>query len=152
MGRSPSERIAACLYLLAAAQACLPEAVPPKREPPSPVEANRPEALEAVPTSSTAIRVDTPTATATPKWISEPEDSSEVVYGVGRSLPLKNRALARMVAENRARSAIARALSPSGKGASGRRLEGVEIIDHWTDPVSGAIFARARLRREASTP
>lgn len=78
-------------------------------------------------------------------------DDSGAVYGVGRAR-MANQTLARATAENRARAAIARTLDGKKSGWVEAELRGVEIVDHWTDPGSGAIFARARLMLDAPSP
>ena len=65
------------------------------------------------------------------------------LYAVGRAPPMKNRALARAVASNRARARLVRALGENGVSIS--HISGVDIVEHWTDPRTGAMFARARL-------
>jgi hypothetical protein len=83
-----------------------------------------------------------------PAWVREGWGATgDAVWAVGRAAGIRNPALARSVADNRARAALARALERSPRPEVVARLEGVEIIERWTDPRTGTIFARARLRR-----
>lgn len=98
--------------------------------------------------STTAAQTDVPALDAKrpprPAW-AYADGVTEVdgfVYAVGRATGIRNSGLARAVAENRARAMIAHYV---GKNAEeGATLAGVDIVDHWTDPRSGSMFARAR--------
>ena len=80
-----------------------------------------------------------------PQWV---EDGSQAkddyIYGVGSASGIKNHALARMTADNRARAEIAKQLSPTGAAT----LNGVQIVDHWIHPLDGTIYSLARLPKK----
>lgn len=77
-----------------------------------------------------------------PRWVRKEVVEAGFVFGVGRVRGVENRALARMTAENRARADVIRQL---GVG-EGEGVSGIDIVDHWTDPRSGSMFARARFK------
>lgn len=89
-----------------------------------------------------------------PAWArrgSHEEDGAS--YAVGLAGGISNPALARRTAENRARAALARHLEGRGESFSATRMAGIEIVDVWTDPVTGAMVARARRAASpAATP
>lgn len=107
-------------------------------------------------------------------------DSSRVFYGVGFVSGIKNQALARSTADNRARAEIAKtfetysaslmkdymASTTAGdqsatseeqhveqavKTFSAATLSGVQIVDHWFHPSDGSVYALARLDLESFT-
>lgn len=75
-------------------------------------------------------------------------------YGVGTATGIKNAALARTTADNRARAEIAKLVGTKteiteGDGSARVRtfaatLTEVEIVDHWVDPSDGTVYALAR--------
>ena len=100
-------------------------------------------------------------------------------YGVGHAVGIKNAALAKNTAENRARAEIARAievysawlmknylasikLDTTGdpqleadpvdqaiKALCAACLSQVQVVDHWVQPVDGSVYAMARLDVQA---
>lgn len=113
-----------------------------------------------------------------PPWVQHgsglaTEDGGRVFFGVGSVSGIKNHALARTTAENRARAELAKLFEHFSatlvkdymqllsqnpalrseeqhvglwiKTFSATTLSGVEIIDHWFGPVDGTIYALARL-------
>ncbi|MBI2372955.1 MAG: LPP20 family lipoprotein [Deltaproteobacteria bacterium] len=99
---------------------------------------------------------------------------TKVFYGVGSASGIKNTSLLRSTSENRARSEIGKTfevytaslmkdfqqsitagdfsasseeqlVSNAVKTFSAQTLNGVQIVDHWIHPVSGEMFALARL-------
>jgi len=105
-------------------------------------------------------------------------DSGRVFYGVGSVTGIKNHALARTTADNRARAELAKqfevysaslmkdyaASTMAGdatseeqnvesviKTFSAQTLSGVQIVDHWFHPGDGTVFALARLDLNAFT-
>ena len=105
-------------------------------------------------------------------------DTGRVFYGVGSVTGIKNHALARTTADNRARAELAKqfevysaslmkdyaASTMAGdatseeqnvesviKTFSAQTLSGVQIVDHWFHPGDGTVFALARLDLNAFT-
>lgn len=101
-------------------------------------------------------------------------ESGRVFYGVGAASGIRNKALARTTSDNRARAEVQKifqtysaslmkdymASTTAGdmsatseeqhveqavKTFSAGTLSGVEIVNHWTDPSDGTIYALARL-------
>jgi hypothetical protein len=101
-------------------------------------------------------------------------EAGRVFYGVGSVTGIKNHALARTTADNRARAEIAKifevysaslmkdymASTTAGdmsasseeqhveqaiKTFSAATLSGVQIVDHWFHPVDGTVYALAQL-------
>lgn len=95
-----------------------------------------------------------------PEWVhTAVELRSDGAFAVGRAPASANRGLARSIAGNRARARLARALTeaagPDGlsrKGADESHTSGVAIVAYWTDPASGAIFARAEVSHTTPRP
>ncbi len=104
-------------------------------------------------------------------------DAGRVFYGVGAASGIKNKALSRTTADNRARAEIQKVfktysaslmkdymasttagdMSASSeeqhveqavKTFSAGTLHGVEIVNHWTDPSDGTLYSLARLDME----
>jgi len=120
-----------------------------------------------------------PAAPAGPAWVNKGSgafdvDKGKVFYGVGIASGIKNRALLRSTADNRARAEIAKILetyvavlakdymasttagdmSASSeeqhveqalKTFSKTTLHGARIIDHWRDPADGSLFSLCEL-------
>ena len=120
-----------------------------------------------------------------PEWVMKGSgafggESGRVFYGVGSVSGIKNHALARTTADNRARAEIAKifetysaslmkdymAATTAGDGTasseeqhveqaiktfSATTLSGVQIVDHWFHPVDGSVYALARLDLESFT-
>ncbi len=118
-----------------------------------------------------------------PKWVWKgsgafDEDEGKVFYGVGLASGIKNRALLRATADNRARVEVAKVLetyvaalakdymasttagdmSASSeeqhveqalKSFTKATLHGATIVDHWVDPDDGTLFALCKLDLEA---
>lgn len=92
-----------------------------------------------------------------PEWVTMGSrlangDGKRVVYGVGAASGIKNVALARATADNRARAEIAKTFEVEVKIEGDRTktwaaqtLNGVEIVDHWIHPKDGTIYALARV-------
>jgi len=114
-----------------------------------------------------------------PEWVTKGSgafggEEGRVFYGVGEVSGIKNHALARTTADNRARAEIAKifevysaslmkdymASTTAGdmsasseeqhveqaiKTFSAATLSGVQIVDHWFHPTDGSVFALARL-------
>ncbi len=113
-----------------------------------------------------------------PEWVNKGSGAfggeKRVFYGVGAASGIKNHALARSTADNRARAEISKVfevysaslmkdymasttagdMSASSeeqhveqavKTFSANTLNGVEIVDHWIHPTDGTIYALARL-------
>lgn len=82
------------------------------------------------------------------------EEGRPVAYGVGAAGGIRNLALARAAADNRARAALARALiEHRGRPTTDKiraTLTGVRIVEHWTDPSDGTVYALARLETRAA--
>ena len=105
-------------------------------------------------------------------------DAGRVFYGVGSVTGIKNHALARTTADNRARADLAKvfetysaslmkdymASTMAGDAVSEERhvenviktfsaqtLSGVQVVDHWFHPADGTVFALARLDLNAFT-
>ena len=105
-------------------------------------------------------------------------DAGQVFYGVGSVTGIKNHALARTPADNRARADLAKvfetysaslmkdymASTMAGdavseeqhvenviKTFSAQTLSGVQVVDHWFHPADGTVFALARLDLSAFT-
>ena len=105
-------------------------------------------------------------------------DAGRVFYGVGSVTGIKNHALARTTADNRARADLAKvfetysaslmkdymASTMAGdavseeqhvenviKTFSAQTLSGVQVVDHWFHPADGTVFALARLDLNAFT-
>jgi hypothetical protein len=105
-------------------------------------------------------------------------EAGRVFYGVGAASGIRNKALARTTADNRARAEIQKTfetysaslmkdymasttagdMSKSSeeqhveqaiKTFSAGTLSGVEIVNHWTDPNDGTIYSLARLNINA---
>ena len=105
-------------------------------------------------------------------------EAGKVFYGLGSVSGIKNHALARTAADNRARAEIAKTfevysaslmkdymasttagdMSASSeeqhveqaiKTFSAQTLSGVQIVDHWYHPTDGTVFALARLDLDA---
>lgn len=114
----------------------------------------------------------------TPEWVSRGGGAyggeKEVLYGVGASSGIKNVALARSRADNRARADVQKVMQTytaslmkdyaastatgdldnsseeqhveeAVKTFSAGTLSGVQIVDHWTHPVNGTLYSLARL-------
>jgi hypothetical protein len=112
-----------------------------------------------------------------PEWVLKGSgayggDAGRVFYGVGSVTGIKNYALARTTADNRARADLAKvfetysaslmkdymASTMAGdavseeqhvesviKTFSAQTLSGVQVVDHWFHPGDGTVFALARL-------
>ncbi len=120
-----------------------------------------------------------------PDWVNKGSgafggESGKVFYGVGSVTGIKNHALARTAADNRARAEIAKIfevysaslmkdymasttagdMSASSEGEhveqaiktfSATTLSGVQIVDHWFHPMDGTVYALARLDLQSFT-
>jgi len=120
-----------------------------------------------------------------PEWVLKGSgafggEQGKVFYGVGSVTGIKNHALARTTADNRARAEIAKtfevysaslmkdymASTTAGdmtasseeqhvenviKTFSAQTLSGVQIVDHWFHPVDGTVYALGRLDLQAFT-
>ena len=120
-----------------------------------------------------------PVAPAVPTWVDKGSgafdvDKGKVFYGVGIASGIKNRALLRSAADNRARAEIAKILetyvavlakdymastTAGDMSASSEEqhveqalktftkatLHGARIIDHWRDPADGSLFSLCEL-------
>ncbi len=120
-----------------------------------------------------------PAKPAVPEWVSRGGgafggEGQKVFYGVGSVSNIRNPALARTTADNRARAEISKefetysaslmkdymASTTAGdpnksseeqhveqavKTFSANTLNGVQIVDHYQDPATGELFALARL-------
>ena len=120
-----------------------------------------------------------------PDWVTKGsgafgQDQTKSFYGVGQVSGIKNAALARTTADNRARAEIAKifetysaslmkdyaASTTAGdqtatseeqhveqaiKTFSAVTLNGVQVVDHWFHPTDGSIYALARLELGAFT-
>ena len=120
-----------------------------------------------------------------PEWVLKGSgafggEQGKVFYGVGSVTGIKNHALARTTADNRARAEIAKTfevysaslmkdymasttagdMSASSeeqhvesviKTFSAQTLSGVQIVDHWFHPVDGTVYALGRLDLSAFT-
>ena len=120
-----------------------------------------------------------------PEWVMKGSgafggEEGRVFYGVGSVSGIKNHALARSTADNRARAEIAKifevysaslmkdymASTTAGdmtasseeqhveqaiKTFSATTLSGVQVVDHWYHPVDGTVFSLARLDLQAFT-
>jgi len=120
-----------------------------------------------------------PAPPAGPAWVNKGSgafdvDKGKVFYGVGVASGIKNRALLRSTADNRARAEIAKILetyvavlakdymasTTAGdmkasseeqhveqalKTFSKTTLHGARIIDHWRDPADGSLFSLCEL-------
>jgi hypothetical protein len=120
-----------------------------------------------------------------PEWVMKGSgafggEEGRVFYGVGSVTGIKNHALARTTADNRARAEIAKifevysaslmkdymASTTAGdmsasseeqhveqaiKTFSATTLSGVQVVDHWFHPVDGTVYALARLDLESFT-
>jgi len=118
-----------------------------------------------------------------PEWVMKGSgafggEAGKVFYGVGSVTGIKNHALARSTADNRARAEIAKifetytaslmkdymASTTAGdmsasseeqhveqaiKTFSATTLSGVQIVDHWFHPQDGTVYALARLDLDA---
>lgn len=118
-----------------------------------------------------------------PNWVKRgsgamTEDGKQIFYGVGMVSGIRNRAMARTTAENRARAELGKIFSTYSaslmrdymasttagemdasaeeqhveqaiKTFSQVTLSGVMIVDHWADPSDGTEFALARLDLES---
>lgn len=109
-----------------------------------------------------------------PEWVNKGSGSYNdgALYGVASASGIRNRGLARSTADNRARAEMSKVMetytaslmkdymsSTSAGDAvseeqhvesaiktfSASTLNGVQIVNHWTHPVDGTIFALARL-------
>jgi hypothetical protein len=105
------------------------------------------------------------------------DKKESIVYGVGIVSGIRNLSLARSTADNRARNEIAKfievysaslmkdyqgsvtagdfsatseeqSVENAIKTVTVQTLNGVEIVDHWRDPVDGSIYALARMDLE----
>ena len=133
---------------------------------------------------ATAPTVQTVTGAQAPAWVAsgsrasgdggEDDGDGAVFMGVGAASGVNNHALARRVADQRARAEIARMLdtyvtammedysatttardfsatseeqnvSDAIRSFTSRRLHGVEIVDHFTDPGDGTVYALAHV-------
>ncbi len=65
-------------------------------------------------------------------------DEQRYLVATGRAERIRNEALARATAENRARAEIARWIASE-------RIVGAMIVDGWRDPASGVAFAKVEL-------
>lgn len=142
------------LTVLASCAAPVPEAEAPSLEPgPEAVETKAAPVEEAVSPSTSPAPVQ-PASRRGPAWIRRGvELNGASGFAVGRAPPMKNRGLARSVASNRARARLARALSERNgseraRGETFAHTTAIEIDALWTDPVTGAMFARARVSVE----
>jgi len=120
-----------------------------------------------------------------PDWVTKGSgafggEAGRVFYGVGSVSGIKNAALARTTADNRARAEIAKifetysaslmkdyaASTTAGdmsasseeqhveqaiKTFSASTLSGVQVVDHWYHPTDGTVYALARLDLKAFT-
>jgi hypothetical protein len=120
-----------------------------------------------------------------PEWVLKGSgafggETGRVFYGVGSVTGIKNHALARTTADNRARAEIAKifevysaslmkdymASTTAGdmeasseeqhveqaiKTFSAQTLSGVQVVDHWFHPVDGTVYALAQLDLENFT-
>jgi hypothetical protein len=118
-----------------------------------------------------------------PEWVLKGSgayggDAGRVFYGVGSVTGIKNHALARTTADNRARADLAKvfetysaslmkdymASTMAGdavseeqhvesviKTFSAQTLSGVQVVDHWFHPGDGTVFALARLDLDSFT-
>ncbi len=120
-----------------------------------------------------------------PEWVMKGSgafggEAGRVFYGVGQVSGIKNAALARTTADNRARAEIAKifevysaslmkdymAATTAGdqsatseeqhveqaiKTFSAATLNGVQIVDHWIHPQDGSVYALAQLDLEGFT-
>ena len=120
-----------------------------------------------------------------PDWVNKGSgafggEQGKVFYGVGSVTGIKNHALARTTADNRARAEISKIFSVYSaslmkdymasttagdmtasseeqhvenvtKTFSAQTLSGVQIVDHWFHPVDGTVYALGRLDLAAFT-
>lgn len=118
-----------------------------------------------------------------PEWVLKGSgayggDAGRVFYGVGSVTGIKNHALARTTADNRARADLAKvfetysaslmkdymASTMAGdatseeqhvenviKTFSAQTLSGVQVVDHWFHPGDGTVFSLARLDLDSFT-
>ena len=120
-----------------------------------------------------------------PEWVLKGSgafggEQGRVFYGVGSVTGIKNHALARSTADNRARNEVAKifevytaslmkdymASTTAGdmsasseeqhveqaiKTFSAQTLSGVQVVDHWYHPVDGTVYALAQLDLEGFT-
>ena len=120
-----------------------------------------------------------------PEWVLKGSgafggEQGRVFYGVGSVTGIKNHALARSTADNRARAEVAKifevytaslmkdymASTTAGdmsasseeqhveqaiKTFSAQTLSGVQVVDHWYHPVDGTVYALAQLDLEGFT-
>lgn len=106
--------------------------------------------------AQTATPAATPAADR-PEWMQKGTsyvDDAGQRFAIGVASGIKNAALARTTAENRARAEIAKLVGTKtevteGDGSTKVRtfaatLSGVEIVDHWVDPKDGSVYALAR--------
>lgn len=95
-----------------------------------------------------AAPADADAASTRPQWVVDGAYvRRDFAYGVGAIRGVRNPALARVAAGNRARAALARLLyGADEQGVVTATLSGVEILRHWVDPQDGTVFALARLR------
>lgn len=101
-------------------------------------------ACQWAPTTAAADAGSGAISSEAPAWTGKKiSEQGDAVYGVGSVRGIRNLALARTTAANRARAAVVRHLR--AKGPLGKQpVANIEIVEHWTDSSSGAMFARAR--------
>jgi hypothetical protein len=113
-----------------------------------------------------------------PSWVNKGSgaftEGSPIFYGVGAASGIRNHALARSTADNRARAEISKLfevysaslmkdyagsttagdfsataeeqdVQQAIKTFSANTLNGVEVVDHWVHPTDGTIYSLARL-------
>lgn len=129
----------------------------------------RVKALEGHVAAETAHHEEPPAPTVElPEWVQkgsvkEQGDEGTLLYGVGVVSGIKNVALARSTADNRARAEVAKLVEThveATEGGGGKEikthaaatLSGVEIVDHWIHPTEGSVYALARLEVRAEAP
>lgn len=116
------------------------------------VQEERVEPLEATPSTVVAPPLAPPPAAPgkvpgePPDWLEKSaweDEATQTLYAVGRASGIKNPALARSTAANRARGELARHL-----GAGVQPVTGIQILEHWQHP-NGTVYA---LVGRVSTP
>ena len=94
-----------------------------------------------------------------PAWIDagarvDTEDGRRVYYAVGAVRGVRNTALARTAAGNRARAALGRLVATNESGSRPAvvraRLVGSQIVEHWHDPADDTWYALARMPDQAA--
>lgn len=109
-----------------------------------------------------AAPIEEPLTVAAPAWVNAGSLIADdgAVLGVGAVSGIRNPALQRTTADNRARAEIAKLYKVTQtelkaddgsartlRTETSRALLGVQIVDHWTDPADGTLYALARLDR-----